>query len=866
MTGELKANGSVIEWTRGLQFGKMTKDKARLDPGTRLALNGKNLSITIPGLKKGQTVTVVCKSGNSTEARGLNVTNLTPTSGYFNNTSLEQQTNVGTVAANGDVKLTTSAGMNIFSISVEGEGTDDGDEGGSDTPTPQPSGFSTAMNLTLNQMHLTLADDNISVVPFNSTIANDEYAGNVTKIGFAKKSEAGSEGEYGNEDGKVVINAAKGWLEAAYVTWAPYNNGTKDADSYHVYVKGGQYADYTRIDQPLVRNYGSYGRADVVGLMSGTYALKVVPVFDDVENEAVANEATAINVKNYKREGFAFMGGYSPGAYKSDGTLKDGAVVVYVTKANAKTVTAKLRTGTYTGLQSILSAYESPADNTPLAIRIVGLLDASDIDHFDSKEEGIQIKGKRADHEINVTIEGIGEDATIRGFGFLVRNCKGLEMRNYGIIRCMDDGVSLDTDNSNIWLHHLDVFYGKHGSGDHAKGDGSIDLKSDSKYVTVQYCHFWDTGKSNMFGMKSESGPNWISYDHNWFDHSDSRHPRVRTMSVHVWNNYFDNIAKYGVGACTGASVFVENNYFLQTKKPILSSNQGTDALGSGTFSGEDGGMIKAYGNYFDRSAKNFRYYTQKAPASTGYDAYETETRDEQVPDSEKTRVGGTTYNNFDTNAAVMYTYTPDATADVPAVVTGWEGAGRMNHGDIEYTFKANVGDDDTDAAVDATLENLIDSYKSSLTGIFGGEEISSGGGGNEGGDDEGGEGGQEQGGGTIETDIECNFQNSAPSNSSFSVSGNYSNSKGSATVNGVTYTVCLKMEKATSVKFTTSAAMKMTLVFGDSDSKYSIMVDGTTVTGADHKVVVDLEAGAHELTKQDSCNLFWIGLEKIGE
>ena len=318
-----------------------------------------------------------------------------------------------------------------------------------------------------------------------------------------------------------------------------------------------------------------------------------------------------------------------------------------------------------------------------------------------------------------MTFEGIGDDATLYGFGFLVRNAKSVEFRNFAIMRCMDDAISLDTDNSNIWVHHTDQFYGKHGSGDHAKGDGATDVKSDSKYVTVSYNRFWDTGKSNMFGMKSESGPNYISYDHNWFDHSDSRHPRVRTMSVHVWNNYFDNCGKYGVGATSGASVFVENNYFLKTKKPILASQQGTDAQGSGTFSGEDGGMIKSYGNYFDKTISNFKYYTQNAPASTGYDAYETAARDEQVPATEVTKKGGTPYNNFDTDASLMYAYTPAAAIDVPALVTGYYGAGRMNHGDFTYTFPDNVGNDDTDSAYDTKLGSQLDNYQSSLVGFF---------------------------------------------------------------------------------------------------------------------------------------------------
>ena len=192
-------------------------------------------------------------------------------------------------------------------------------------------------------------------------------------------------------------------------------------------------------------------------------------------------------------------------------------------------------------------------------------------------------------------------------------------------------------------------------------------------------------------------------------------------MTVHVWNNYFDNVSKYGVGATSGASVFVENNYFLKTKKPILSSQQGTDGIGSSKFEGdESGAMIKSFGNYFDRTAEHFSYYTQNNPSAKGYDAYETATRDEQVPETEQTLAGGTTYNNFDTNSELIYTYTPDTAEDVPVIVTGYYGAGRMNHGDFQYTFPDNTGNDDTDSAYDTVLGNMIDSYKSAFIGIIG--------------------------------------------------------------------------------------------------------------------------------------------------
>lgn len=525
--------------------------------------------------------------------------------------------------------------------------------------------------------------------------------------------------------GSVEVVEARGWMESAYVKFMLVDG----AKNYNVYVKGGQYADYTKIDAQLVRNYGTYRRADAVGLQAGTYAMKIVPVSaEGTEMTAQENTVSDLEVRNYPREGFAFINGCpAPGAYNSDGTLKAGAKVFYVTKNTAKTITTTVKTGskdsnitTCTGIQTIIDAYQKGYDTTPVAFRFIGLITVDDLDHISSSAEGLQVKGKKADSELNMTFEGIGDDATLYGFGFLVRNAKSVEFRNFAIMRCMDDAISLDTDNSNIWVHHTDQFYGKHGSGDHAKGDGATDVKSDSKYVTVSYNRFWDTGKSNMFGMKSESGPNYISYDHNWFDHSDSRHPRVRTMSVHVWNNYFDNCGKYGVGATSGASVFVENNYFLKTKKPILASQQGTDAQGSGTFSGEDGGMIKSYGNYFDKTISNFKYYTQNAPASTGYDAYETAARDEQVPATEVTKKGGTPYNNFDTDASLMYPYTPAAAADVPALVTGYYGAGRMNHGDFTYTFRDNVGNDDTDSAYDATLGSMLDNYQSSFVGFFG--------------------------------------------------------------------------------------------------------------------------------------------------
>ncbi len=526
----------------------------------------------------------------------------------------------------------------------------------------------------------------------------------------------------------VHIKNAEGWLESAFVEFSTLEGYT----DYNVYVRpeGG---DYKVLDKQLLRSYSDYCRADALGLPAGNYQLKVVPVKDNADVEAQASETKLLAVSAHDRNGFAHFNWHEGvGAYKDNGELKANAQVIYVYKGNAKTVTADIQVEdpkkypktTLTGIQAILKGYEKGRESDPLCIRIIGTLEGGDVDEFGSSAEGIQIKCKEG-IAMNITIEGVGNDAVIRGFGFLIRASKSVEMRNLAIMSCLDDGVSLDTDNSNIWLHHLDVFYGKKGSGDKAKGDGAIDVKSDSKYVTVSYCHLWDTGKSHLCGMKSESGPNYICYHHNWFDHSDSRHPRVRTMSVHVFNNYFDGVAKYCVGATTGASVFVENNYFLNCSHPMLISMQGTDTKNgtdesdAPTFSKENGGIIKAFNNVYagTRTIEMSYYDATKNPVH--FDAYLAQTRDEQVPSTVTAKFGGSKYDNFDTNSSVMPDITPDDPNDIPEIVTGTHGAGRMFHGDLNFSL-ANFAP--ADYAISSELSNLIVSYQSSLQGIFGTE------------------------------------------------------------------------------------------------------------------------------------------------
>ena len=698
--------------------------------------------------------------------------------------------------------------------------------------------------------------DKITVNPKSS--ASLVFDNQVGTMKF-RKAEAIDAPAITNPAGKVQLLEARGWHESAYVTWTPYEGAT----DYSVYVRGGQYTDWTVIDAPLVRDYGSYARADVVGLKAGEYALRVVPVKDETPLPEASNEVDGLKVINYDRAGYAHMNfNDGVGAYNNDGTLKTGARVIYVTGSNAKTITLDVVTGnndkkeTFTGLQAIINAYQKGLETRPLDVRLLGTIHDTDMDQLGSKEEGLQIKGKNNSVAMNITLEGIGDDAAIMGFGMLLRNAVSVELRNFAVIHCMDDCISVDTDNKNCWIHHIDLFYGNPGSdSDQAKGDGSIDIKGNSTMITVAYCHFFDCGKTSLCGMKSESAENLICYHHNWFDHSDSRHPRIRTSTVHIWNNYYDGCSKYGAGATSGCSAFVESNYFRATKRPMMSSKQGTDATGDGTFSGEDGGIIKSFGNIMAQRGKNFSYITW-ADNHSSFDAYEASSRDEQVPATVVTLAGGTSYNNFDTDPARIYGYTPLDAEDVPAVVMGYYGAGRLNHGDIAFKFDDAVDDDDYSR--NTALDAVLNGYSSKLVGHFTPLPGSGIGGGEE------PDPGVDPDPAVPEGSVVVNFIGKKPSEAFVSVSGNYSDSKGTATYGGTTYIDCVKLETATNITVSLGdKKYKVTLVFGDTETG-SIKVDGVKKTSAGSTLEIAEATGTLTLTKADSRNLFLIVLEEV--
>ncbi len=669
----------------------------------------------------------------------------------------------------------------------------------------------------------------------------------------------------------VVITEQAGWFESAYVKWQPVEN----CDGYNVYYRKADAGDYIKIDDELIREYPSYMRADVIGLAKGEYVIKVVPKSGGGELESLAAETEVLTVDNYAREGFAFSES-SPyktttGGYNEDGTVAPGCEIIYVTNKNKDTLTVGGDEAKGVGLYNIMAYRQKNKIETPMIIRFIGKVE------MPAGVENYMLDVKETK---NVTIEGVGDDGTVHGWGFTMKRACNIEVRNIGImwyggVGGDGDSLSLDTENKNIWMHNVDFFYGAPGKdADQVKGDGSIDIKSRSDYITSSYNHFWDSGKACVAGgvweSKNPDDPEAkvnITYHHNWFDHSDSRHPRCVAGNTHVYNNYYDGVAKYGIGAAVKSSVFVEKNYFRNCPRPMIIATQGSDVwdgtqyTNKGTLSGQDGGMIKEFDNVII-GAKRFYTY-QTTPDEGEFDAYTASSREEQVPESVAAKVGGSTYNNFDTTEGMLYDYAPDTAEEARDKVIKY--AGRMNGGDFKWVFGEG---EDSNSEVIPELQQAIINYESQLVlvpSMEGDEPVV-----------------------TENPDatptptptatpyidpsdtISHNFTADGLTSSFFTFSDtcSMSTSYGTVEYKGLSLTRCLKVGTGTAILFTAPADGTATLVFSVEKGKRNIKVNGVKTFGDDLTGLLTFEVKAGEeylLEKQDSSYLFYIEIVPLG-
>lgn len=219
----------------------------------------------------------------------------------------------------------------------------------------------------------------------------------------------------------ISLTESGGWFESAYIKWNPASN----AISYKVYIKPSTAGDsaYVQLDDELIRKYPTYWRADAVGLAAGQYIMKAEAILPNNMKESI--NSGVITVRANDRTGFAFSQGSQyksgSGAYRENGILKENAQVIYVTSETAKTVSLDIKVNssgkkqTGTGIGEILTLRQKGYDTTPLAIRFIGQVTDSHMAGELNSNGYLEVKGKTSYKEVNMTLEGIGDDATAYG-------------------------------------------------------------------------------------------------------------------------------------------------------------------------------------------------------------------------------------------------------------------------------------------------------------------------------------------------------------------------------------------------------------------------------------------------------------------
>ena len=157
----------------------------------------------------------------------------------------------------------------------------------------------------------------------------------------------------------ITITETFGWLESANIKWLPIEN----ADSYNVYYSGEGVTNQ-KIDNQLIRNYGTYYRADAIGLKAGNYTISVAPVIANTEGNLTTSNF--ITVAAHDRSGFSFSNNRVPGAYNFDGTPKANAIILYITQNTKNTISLDVNganANPCVGLETILEGFKKGKDN-----------------------------------------------------------------------------------------------------------------------------------------------------------------------------------------------------------------------------------------------------------------------------------------------------------------------------------------------------------------------------------------------------------------------------------------------------------------------------------------------------------------------
>lgn len=211
------------------------------------------------------------------------------------------------------------------------------------------------------------------------------------------------------------------------------------------------------------------------------------------------------------------------------------------------------------------------ADHSPRIVKISGTI----------KGDGVTKMVPVGSHK---SILGAGPNAVLDGFGLNVSGWRSEQVtqfkdqqcevayegkftysqnviiRNLTFVNAPDDNINVQCWSHHVWIDH-NTF--------NKPGDGSVDIKRGSDWVTVSWNKFVLSDKTMLLShdndaQQQDTGKLHVSYHHNWFNQTRQRHPRVRFGQAHLFNNWCDNPTSthnYFIGVGMSANIYADGNY-----------------------------------------------------------------------------------------------------------------------------------------------------------------------------------------------------------------------------------------------------------------------------------------------------------------
>lgn len=304
----------------------------------------------------------------------------------------------------------------------------------------------------------------------------------------------------------------------------------------------------------------------------------------------------------------------------TNGTYNVGNTTV--TRSGAKDYTLVIR-----GLEDAEKVLGTQTYNQSELVGVYNTLDTSKYDELDGLDSQlIYNKGvydsawnmMTIDGNSNITVEGIGSDATIAQWGFNWKRCSSIEVKNLTFNDYPEDACSFENSSqtsntdvskftmSNLWIHNNTFNSGKNNwdvsdEQDKHEGDGATDFKG-LKNVTVSYNHYYNNHKTGLVGGDGTHHQANFTFHHNWYQANLARLPYGRQANMHMYNNFYDGTTDNNMQIHDGAYAFIENCYFKDIAKTFeVKKNKTTQAP-----------AIKSYNSIYDNCSKDTGDYITK--------------------------------------------------------------------------------------------------------------------------------------------------------------------------------------------------------------------------------------------------------------